>query len=243
VSYRLMPLSPLAFKRARPLLGTIVHLEVDGVSEALVDEAFSLCERLQGLFSLFEPQSWVRSYKPGSAGSEEGQTALELARRLALESAGAFVLNEENLDLTGIAKGLIVDRMAKLLERAGGRGAVNAGGDLRFFGAPPPYPLHVRTAAGLRALGSALPAIATSSLLESVENPDSSTRYRLPLRDGLTREHSVTVMASSAAVADGMTKVVMFGTPSLIEHCCRVFKTQVIVLDSASALSETFGAP
>jgi thiamine biosynthesis lipoprotein len=124
------------------------------------------------------------------------------------------------LDFGGIAKGYAVDRAIDVLQSSGAHaGVVNAGGDLRVFGARaeaialrlPQAPYRAVPALSLQNR-----ALATSggyfSLRES-EGPVTALihpRTRAPL--GINR--SVSVIAPTCAVADALTKVVM-GEPDL----------------------------
>lgn len=242
MSYRPTPISPPACKRAHVLLGTLVRLDVEGVASSCVDEAFTLARRLQGVFSPFDPASCVSRFRRGESFDppREFVEALQLARRVETESAGAFRCRDMAgaLDLTGLAKGFIVDRMVAWLESAGGRGSVNAGGDLRYFGTAAPYRVHLRAACGVRALDSYFPAVATSRMSEALNNADSSTRYSSAPRLGLTVDHSVTVLAHEAVVADALTKVALFGSPGVLAHCCSQFNARAVILDAEGSLSE-----
>lgn len=116
------------------------------------------------------------------------------------------------VDLGGIAKGYCIDRAVAALKRAGvSSGLVNAGGDLRAFGAHA-YPLHLRHPADPHAL---LPwgrirdaAVATSAHYRTGRDRCAGTivdgRSGAPIHAGV----SVTVRAARAWSADALTKVV-----------------------------------
>jgi thiamine biosynthesis lipoprotein len=98
------------------------------------------------------------------------------------------------IDLGGIAKGFAVDRAVEALQHSGVRsGVVNAGGDLRVFGAR-------RETIGLRHFGHVLhvreQALATSA------------RHSCPGPTGRPRLTSISIMAPTAMIADALTKVV-----------------------------------
>ncbi len=117
------------------------------------------------------------------------------------------------VDLGGIAKGFAVDRAVASLKADGvPAGAVNAGGDLRVFGAEP-QPVHVRDPAdrhrawkiGLLKEG----AVATSAVTESrrrfrqrLVSPIVDPRWGRPY----VGDRSVSVIASSCMIADALTK-------------------------------------
>ncbi|HKV08758.1 MAG TPA: FAD:protein FMN transferase [Thermoanaerobaculia bacterium] len=114
------------------------------------------------------------------------------------------------LDLGGIAKGYAVDRAITCLRRQGVASAVvNAGGDLRSFGARhtvwvrhPAHPDH-----GVPLLETRNAAVATSAGYFN-ENPHSAI-VEPKTGAGLGGDGSVTVCTRRAIWADGLTKVVL----------------------------------
>lgn len=119
------------------------------------------------------------------------------------------------LDLCGLAKGYAVDRAIEVLRRAGAaEGVVNAGGDLRVFGAPEPVALRTGAARGpvpvLEIEDGA--AASSGSLGPAGEDPPMALhlapRARRPLRGRFA-----CVVAPECVWADGLTKVVMAGGP------------------------------
>jgi len=140
------------------------------------------------------------------------------------------------IDLGGIAKGYAVDRAVTVLRNFGIRsGVVNAGGDLRCFGAP--QPIYLRSShnpATLLRLGELRDgAIATSA------GYYNSVRIRgqrcVPLVHPqrarcISLERSVSVAASTCMTADALTKVVALSlecTPTLLER----FNAQAVMVD------------
>jgi len=121
------------------------------------------------------------------------------------------------LDLGGIAKGFAVDQAIHALRRGGcSEALVNAGGDLRRFGAQPEL-VHLRTASGavpLAELGCG--ALATSSpyrvqpgrLAQPGGGIVDPRRKRLWEGRG-----SVSVAARSCMLADALTKVAALAGP------------------------------
>jgi FAD:protein FMN transferase len=113
------------------------------------------------------------------------------------------------LDLGGIAKGHAVDLAIDALRRSGAEaGLVNAGGDLRAFGAGHWTPVRVRlpgsatVAPPLFELRDAAAATSSDDFRDGHALFDSR-RQRLRPFTG-----SVTVVAPTCALADGLTKVV-----------------------------------
>jgi thiamine biosynthesis lipoprotein len=113
------------------------------------------------------------------------------------------------IDLGGIAKGFAVDRAVDALKDSGCRsGIVNAGGDLRVFGA------EDRTI-WIRADGGAWPvalrdrALAVSDR-QSARHPSEHRGYYCRVaRATLLPNDYAAVTAATGAVADGMTKAVL----------------------------------
>jgi thiamine biosynthesis lipoprotein len=127
------------------------------------------------------------------------------------------------IDLGGIAKGHAVDRAIEVLRRAGVDSAVvNAGGDLRVFGAA--QPVHLRHPLDPVASGHELQlrdeALATSAAYFSRRRIDALEVS--PLLDPRSRSPyvgtgSVSVCAPDCRSADALTKVVLFAPPELAQ--------------------------
>ena len=134
------------YKRMRPGLGTYVEISVttDGPADGIqgfMTEAFAEVSRLEKIFNFHDEDSELSRLNRGdieNPKSLELESVLHLAREMEIQSDGAFSSRRPDLqiDLSGIAKGFIVDRVVEFLESrmADATGAVNAGGDLRFFG-------------------------------------------------------------------------------------------------------------
>lgn len=235
-----------AIRRARPLLGTFVEIDVRGRDaarlERAVSRAFAAIERLQARLNVHDPASEVSrlnrsAHRRSLPVSGDTWRLLRAAKRLSRLSAGAFDVTAPHargggdfrdiqlmpgrrvrfaralrIDLGGIAKGYCVDRAVAALKRAGVQsGLVNAGGDLRAFGARA-YPLQLRHPADPRAL---LPwghlrdaAVATSARYQTGRDRCAGMlvdgRSGTPIGAGV----SVSVCAARAWVADALTKVV-----------------------------------
>lgn len=143
---------------------------------------------------------------------------LKIDEVLALEQPGVVrKLAPGWIDLGGIAKGYAVDLAVECLQRAGVRaGCVNAGGDLRVFGALR-LPVSIRSPRnpGLAAAVLELEdcALATSgAYFSSREVADRVTVSALvDARDGsaIVGERSASVRAPRCVLADALTKVVL----------------------------------
>ena len=219
-------------RRARPLLGTLVEIGVSGhgaVAQAAVNAAFADMQRVQACMSRFEPDSDVSRFAGLAVGqdmevSPKTAAVLQAAHELYLASHGLFDITQGRapegwhceglhlckqaaaavLDLGGIAKGYAVDCAVRILQQAGcDAGWVNAGGDLRAFGAVQvPVMLRNEESGALRpymALGDG--AVATSCL-----GPEQRSQI---WTDGCV---SSSIHASVAAPlclwADALTKIV-----------------------------------
>ena len=143
-----------------------------------------------------------------------------------------------HLDLGGIAKGYAVDCAIRALRDAGmDAGRVNAGGDLRLFGAAEEA-IHIRHPHAATRL---LPlcrlsdgAVATSATYYAGRLMDG--RAVSPLIDAATRRpcaggRSVSVLAGRCAVADALTKVV-YADPEAALSALRHFGAHAVVLDA-----------
>ena len=143
------------------------------------------------------------------------------------------------IDLGGIAKGYAVDCAVIALEAAGiTSGLVNAGGDMRAFG-PAAHPVHLRFADGLRRIALLQnAAFAASCNAEDADNAASCsaedadddailTSPHIDPRSGrsVRSPNSVVVQASSAAVADALTKVALL-CPATADRICRSLRAQ-----------------
>jgi len=113
------------------------------------------------------------------------------------------------LDLGGIAKGHAVDVATNLLRARGmPRGCVNAGGDLRVFGAAETVALHAGPSA--RALRLADRSLASSGGLgPRVRPPYAPAVHYDPIRRRPAPRRFVSVLAVRCIQADALTKVVL----------------------------------
>ena len=113
------------------------------------------------------------------------------------------------LDLGGIAKGFAVDMAVEALHARGVVSAVvNAGGDLRVLGAEP-QAIHVRSvdaSPSLRYLGSMADGAVATSVIGAVPGRCRGALIDPRSRRRLAGQRSVTVLAPTCAVADGLTK-------------------------------------
>lgn len=120
-----------------------------------------------------------------------------------------------SIDLGGIAKGFAVDLAVDALRAHGAvSGVVNAGGDLRCFGAPRPIQVRhpfgpaVRLELGLlrdAALATSAPAIGAPAGCDPLVDPRTGRRIEWQL--------GISVVAGECVVADAFTKVARLDWP------------------------------
>ncbi len=275
---------PACLRRARPLLGTIVQIQVEGLGEAdalaALDAAFAEIARVHRCMSFHEADSdlsRIHRAAPGTVVSVDQRTAevLHIAQNVELLSHGVFnvavaarlvangclphpaspfvpdpsacwrdveLLPEHGvrllkplwLDLGGIAKGYAVDRAIAILQRSGAtQGGVNAGGDLRVFGARAEQ-VWLRqgqdSATLLAAVELANAAVATSSSVDAGScGPHVHGVSRAPARSDTT----VSVVAESCVVADALTKVVLAGDAAVTAEVLAAFGAEASVHEPA----------
>lgn len=175
------------------------------------------------------------SCRPPQPTHTENGPAFEI-----LDDTHARLTRPAMLDLGGIAKGYAVDQAAQVLANANiTQGLINAGGDLRFVG-DMPRRLHLRHPSQPNLL---LPiedtpacAVATSSACFSVTEIDGQKVNALihPHTGQVAPEGiSVSVFASKCALADALTKPVLFAPVGEAQMFLRSFHALALILDAA----------
>ena len=137
------------------------------------------------------------------------------------------------LDLGGIAKGYAVDRAIECMKAQGAHaGLVNAGGDLRVYGAQA-WPVTLRQADRFGAefaLSNGALAVTDPAALA---RPPEHQGYYAPTNSLATAALSfVAVQARCAALADGMTKVLMLAPAAQRSALLRRTRTRLAALDN-----------
>lgn len=249
-------------RRAKPLLGTLVSITVEGISadaaSSVVATCFERIARVHRCMSFQDPHSDVsrlnrEAHRKPVQVDPDTVGVLRLAADVSARSAGTFdvtvspslsaawkrhepcrfAMPDEQaqwsdiellprchvrfarrlvVDLSGIAKGYAVDRALELLsEREPAQGCVNAGGDLGICGSEAAY---VRLDVPMDGQAT-LPLIEITNgcLASSGPRENAAASVELEFVDGAARctvaPRFVSVLASSCAVADALTKVVM----------------------------------
>ena len=216
-------MSAAIVRRARPLLGTLVEIGVRASARAVsgaLDAAFARIAAAQSRLSRFDPGSDVGRFNaapPGAAVAIGDDTACVLAAAALLRDEGAGVFDVTlgsgandwrveqgmlvklaegvRIDLGGIGKGFAVDAAVEtLLAHGVDAGWVNAGGDLRAFGAIcVPIALRDEHRGG-------------TSRFASIEDGAFATSRQ---RDAAGRWRHVSVAAPTCLDADALTKIVV----------------------------------
>jgi len=215
-------------RRARPSLGTLVDIgadDADGAgAAAAIGAAFDRIAAVEARLSRFDPGSEIGRFNAAPAGARiavdattrsvldaacalheasDGLFDISLgsgARAWRCDAAGLHKLGADvRLDLGGIGKGFAVDAAVEALRARGiASGWVNAGGDLRVFGALTlPIDLRDEASGGVRrfaTLGDG--AFATS-------------RLALGTARDRARPGHASVAAPRCLWADALTKIVI----------------------------------
>ncbi|MBV9189425.1 MAG: FAD:protein FMN transferase, partial [Betaproteobacteria bacterium] len=117
-----MRASSAIVKRARPLLGTLVEISVQGrgANEA-IDCAFAAVERVHHAMSRQESTSDIARLRAGHRAALDPWTrrVLDRAEEIRLATDGLFDCESCDYSLDGIAKGFAVDRAVDGLRDAG----------------------------------------------------------------------------------------------------------------------------
>ena len=201
---------------ARAAVGDIVTVSPDTWNTLLL--AAEVERDSHGAFNVtVAPQLVARGRLPAPDALTNPSTATLLASSISFEPNNQIrVLQPVWIDLGGIAKGFAVDAAVVALQDAGvTAGVVNAGGDLRVFGSArhtlalriPATPTAIIEVAELQDL-----SCATSGGYFSSDAHTSVSDHHPAIignrAQSMVDVASVSVIASSCAVADALTKVV-----------------------------------
>jgi thiamine biosynthesis lipoprotein len=219
------------------------------LAERALAAAYAALARVEALLHPARAGSDLARLNAAPAGSRVAvhpwtAELLRLSRELCLLSAGRFepalpscgtvlqwlplgprslyVRRTAHVDLGGIAKGFAVDRAVAAMRRAGASaGLVNAGGDLRVFGREA-WPLWIRLGGGEPRQLLLQDAALAGSDPGFTDSPAEHRGYYLPRSSPRLAPRAAAVMAPSAALADALTKVVMYaargGNTALLER-------------------------
>lgn len=200
---------------ARARAGDVVRVSIDTFQTLLLAREIERDSR--GSFNpTIAPELVARGLLPAPDERVQIPTPTTLATSIALESADTVrIIAPVWIDLGGIAKGYAVDAAVAALEAAGvAEGVVNAGGDLRVFGANrhtlalrlPSSPTESIKVAELHGLSCAT----SGGYWHDMVNPSLTGTHPAivgPQAGEASRTLSVSVIAHRCAVADALTKV------------------------------------
>ena len=211
------------------------------LAERAINAAFGVIHNVESLLHPTRAGSDLARLNRAAAGCQLPVhpwtvTLLRLSRELCARSGGLFepalpgagsimhwfpagacavvVRQRARVDFGGIAKGYAVDLAAAVMRRAGIRhGLINAGGDLRVFG-DLPWPVIIRTGDSAMALELRNCALATSDP-GCKHRPSEHRGYYTGGPDPRRQSpRPASVVAPTAAIADALTKVLMFAAPA-----------------------------
>jgi thiamine biosynthesis lipoprotein len=174
--------------------------------------ALELASRSGGAF---DPTVGAALATLGYLPTRDGARSRGTWRDVALEANRVRYAQPLTLDFDGIAKGYAVDCAVAAIAALGvDQGIVNAGGDLRVWGATP-QTVHVRTG-GPQSVLMPLVALADAAVATSAyggQRRSLGGRFATPLIDPRARipvmsTRTVSVVAPVCMVADALTKVV-----------------------------------
>ena len=200
-----------------------------------IDAAFARIGSIEKALTRFDPRSTIGRFNDAAAGAtieigDDARIVLDAAARLCAASDGLFDVSlgtgadgwvcegahlrkrhaGVRLDLGGIAKGHAVDAAVEALRGAGiDAGWVNAGGDLRVFGALAlPIDLRDEATGGVRRFAVLREgAFATSWIACPPSTPASRTNVPARGAPDVVARHA-SVAAERCLWADALTKVV-----------------------------------
>lgn len=208
----------------------------------VLNAAYSLAEASAGLFDITIAPTLTRlGFLPRHPGFPRVSRHGNWRHVALLPNQRVRLLRRLRLDLSGIAKGYAVDVAIHTLQASGMHaGRVNAGGDLRVFGATP-QTIHVRAP---HAPTQALPllqltegAAATSAAYFSSHR--QAHQRVAPLIHPYTRtacnsERSVTVLAPNCMHADALTKVVQ-ADPAQATQILKRYQARALIVEHDTA--------
>lgn len=260
-----MTSSKLGFSRVQPLLGT--YFKISLIQEPTVEiqniltAAFFEAARLEKIFSKFDPTSELNNFNlfpldTRISVSAELYFLLQQTKNLLIDSAGAFnpfniqisqfpivfydnfelvKIQDFEIDFAGIAKGYIVDLVFAKIQAQDPSlsGQVNAGGDLKFF--------NTKNKSVTLRMGSNENPLEREMQIQKNSIATSVPRILTNLRKEMGPEHIISVCADSCFVADALTKVAMYASPTTTQVCNQKYLAQTFIFGPSGELTEYRG--
>lgn len=201
-------------------MGTVFSIDLrdSAVDDEFVDQAFRWLHEVDARFSPFKEASEITRLGRGTVTVEDCHpdvaSVLALCEDLRGQTGGVFNAwrsrRDGRLDPSGVVKGWAVDRVARILERAGARNfCINAGGDVLARGEPfpgAPWRIGIRNPDDAETLAAVIQvtnlAVATSGSYERGAHIVDARTGRVP--DDL---RSLTVVGPSMTRADAYATV------------------------------------
>lgn len=199
---------------------------------AVIERAFFWFQESGGLFDPAE--AGAAALACGALPLHPGQRVATMGTSLAqlhIEGGEAWLDGPACLDLGGIAKGHAVDRaVAAMIASGASRGLVNAGGDMRAFGAAAPIDIvdPLNRAPLFRVM------LENSALATSAGHPAAGRLDFAHLRSR-SAFVSVSVEAPRAIDADALTKIV-FARPSDLSRLLALASARAVAIDDLGAI-------
>ena len=155
------------------------------------------------------------------------------------------------ITLDGIAKGYLVDRAAEMLRRQGVHsGLINAGGDIRAIGdkAGAPWQIGLQDPLARKQQAATFQltdmAVATSGNYQNYYDPPARHHHIVSkeLGDSPQRVLSVTVLAPSAMLADGLSTMLFLNTPETsLRQVASLPETEALIISQGGRTYQSSG--
>jgi thiamine biosynthesis lipoprotein len=203
--------SDLARMRAAP---AAVLVDLDPETVIVLAEAKRLHTASGGLFDVTVGRDLVEAgFLPGDGIDDPSRYDGTMDDIVILDEHSVWLTARVLVDLGGIAKGHAVDRAVEVLQAQGvPDGCVNAGGDLRLFGARD-WPVSLRESDGVVRQEIVVRDCAVASSENRANRRTAGGKVLTPHlgrgREPLVAKERVTVIANSCMLADAMTKIAL----------------------------------
>jgi thiamine biosynthesis lipoprotein len=206
-----------------------------------------LFRRSRGVFDIRCGGALVRAgVLPGPRGAASMPRQADAAPPVELSAGAAVKTGPWTLDLGGIAKGFAVDQAVAAIKSAAQglrcSGSVNAGGDLRVWGAAA-SPVEVHGLEGpesARVMRLRSAAVATSAIRDEKATRETPAGH---VRHGklVGRRAAATVIARTCLEADALAKVALLSDGRTATACLKLYGAKALVARARNASSRIIG--